>query len=172
MIAKALADVFNLKQGDLKVELRDPFTPWEELRPQFVNWLHKVKDEFNVTVQEDMSDGDLVRFTTANMDRLVPQRLEANGGWKNGQSYYYEISRHNGRIILQLALNSEKANELQKKGLQKIVAASEYKPRSQNWTWFVANKWQLNDKKGDKELLNSLHKVLNEDVAVLEKSLL
>ncbi len=78
----------------------------KKLTQKFADWINEFDLPY-ITIDEDHWSNAYLRFTTDTVSSLIPARDDNDGGWRSGQSYYYEIKTDStGWTRVNLAFNS------------------------------------------------------------------
>lgn len=133
---------------------------------KFLDWI----DEFELpSITLGPVSGTIIRFTTDTMSSLIPVREEQDGGWRNGNSYYYELKIDaSGWTRLNLAFNSESLSDEQRAGQKQVMDTLEKYPPKESWLWFNPIGWTLEFDEGDETLKDDLRRILEDEIPRLE----
>ena len=67
-------------------------------------WCEQKASEGLIAFSRKNSAGRYVRFTTPLLNGILPENAENLSPWKTRNYYFYEITRQNGRLFIQLQL--------------------------------------------------------------------
>jgi len=138
---------------------------------KIITWINDLNLS-NIKIDLEHTTKSYLRFTTANMDKLLPPRDDMNSGWKNGNAYYYEVPTDKGGWAqVQFVLNSSGVNASQKRIQEQIIETVDRNPRKPEWTWFMAQTWKVNYKSGDEVLRQEITRIISEDIPNFEQNL-
>lgn len=138
---------------------------------QLIGWIEERNLPY-IKLDIDHSNNSYLRFTTDFMDTLIPPRDTADGGWRSGRAFYYEI--HNissGASRVNMALNSQNLTDVQKKGQEELMTYLAKRPTKDTWNWFNPTGWTLITDESDETLREDLQRVLETEIPQLENAL-
>ncbi len=126
----------------------------------------------HINIDFSKTTKSFVRFTTSELNHILPSREDRSSGWRNGNGYYYEIqTKKNRPVRAALVLNSTGVDDVQKQNQAKIIDLSDREPTSASWIWFVAISWTIESQDEDK-IREKLNHILSIEIPEFEKRLL
>lgn len=138
---------------------------------KIIDWINELDIDY-FTIDWNNSTKTYIRFTTANLDRLIPHREENNGGWSNGKAYSYEIrTDRSGWVKIQLALSSEDASETQRAGQSILASFVQKQPKKEDWKWFTVAGWKVDYQHSEQILKVDIQRVISQDIPEFEAKL-
>lgn len=142
-------------------------TPYYSITPMLRKWCTNMASEGKIGYEPGFSTEKYVRFTTSEVDALIPYQPGYRSGWKNGHFYAYEIVNDapNCNFYLWFVLTNKNApEELRKVFPPFFVAAGKY-PKSETWEWwasFKANKFHYTEQTTEEEVFAALDRMFEE----------
>lgn len=129
-------------------------------------WCQKKTQEgemhfFQDFCQSNRKSKKLTRFTTDDLDEILPYQNGLKSGWKNGHFYAYEIinEREKKQFKMWIAFSNKNAPPEIRQAFSKIMRAIDKHPKREDWEWwtiFTTSKYHYNEKTTQDEIINAL----------------
>ncbi len=131
----------------------------ERITPIIHQWCVEKTRKGEMNFLSDASTRRLVRFTTADLDVLLPYQDGLKSGWNNGRFYSYEIVNSKGKFKMWLALSNRNAPEQIRQAYSRIMKAIGSNPKKEDWEWwciFSTPLFSYNENTTQEEIINAL----------------
>lgn len=104
---------------------------------QIINdWCREKTKNGEINYLENYSSKKYTRFTTADLDTIIPYQFNASSGWNNGHFYTYEIIHRDNKFNIWISFSNKNAPESCIKTFERIMEVSGLKPRKVDWQWW------------------------------------
>ena len=126
---------------------------------------NKFKEGLIGFISEDSVKSD-VRFTTPFMDKILPPSSDKNGGWRNGNTYYYGIRNRNGKFYITLTICSLELTKQNQGMCNRLIKILDLKDKKLDWKWkriFTTKTFNLNNSTPD-EMIDQITNKLDSDL--------
>ncbi len=116
-----------------------------------MQWCIQKDNEGTIILDAKKCSKTYKRFTTPQLDRLIPpQAIGSKSGWNNNRFCYYEIVNRSGYFYLWLALSHKNAPQAVNDTFDKVLKWCHEVPKKENWEWKVLFKSKTIDYRAQK----------------------
>jgi hypothetical protein len=100
-------------------------------------WCRQKEQEGALTFLHNCSIKKYTRFTTADLDEIIPYQEGFNSGWKNGHFYTYEIENYKGQFRMFVTFSNNNNTPPKIQGVfKRIMEVTGQTPPKENWQWW------------------------------------
>lgn len=143
---------------------RIPLTPGptpgkNDAWPIIHQWCRDKMQEGKICFLENSSHKGLSRFTSADLDEVIPYQDGLKSGWNNGHFYSYEVVNRSGRFKMWIAFSNKNAPEQIRQVFARIMQLIGSKPKKDDWEWWTifSTAWfSYNENTTQEEIVNTL----------------
>ena len=108
----------------------------EHLIAIIMNWAGIKDNVGEIHLDPECCGKRYIRFTTDAVSKILPDASEARSGWGTKNHYFYEIvNTRNGKIYIQMALNSENIPDDLRAICEKITEYFPSRLMKEDWKW-------------------------------------
>lgn len=135
----------------IDVPIVDPILPDNtvEMSNLLMQWCIHKHNEGVIILDTNKCTKTYKRFTTSQLDRLIPpQTIGSKSGWNNNRFCYYEIVNRSGYFYIWLALSHKNAPQIVNDSFEKVLNWCHEVPKKENWEWKVLFKSRTIDYRG------------------------
>ncbi len=100
------------------------------------NWCIEKSKMGELNFLQNSSTKKYTRFTTDDLDELLPCQSSRDSGWKNGHFYTYEIINQDGKFKMWLVFSNTNAPDSCRDVFKKVMNATGSRPQKENWQWW------------------------------------
>lgn len=169
---KLAKDAVKIWQGPLErtrnIELS--FDRKNKAVSKILKWINEFNLP-NVEVETAFPIRSIVRFSTKNIDTILPPAAEG-GEWGNGKRYYYEIrTDKSGYAKIYLTVFAKNSTDAHKQIFEKMFEFGGEKSLPARWNSSACRTWNL-DYSNDEAFKNDLKQALEIEIPKFEESLM
>ena len=133
--------------------------PAEDISPVIHEWCREKMREGEINFLQDASNKKYARFTTSDLDEIIPYQNGLKSGWNNGRFYSYEVVRYKGQFKTWIAFSNKNAPADIRQAYSKIMSVLGSRPRKVDWQWwciFSTSNFTYNENTTPDEIRNAL----------------
>ena len=133
--------------------------PAEDISPVIHEWCREKMREGEINFLQDSSNKSHARFTTPDLDEIIPYQNGLKSGWNNGRFYSYEVVRYKGQFKTWIAFSNKNAPADIRQAYSKIMSVIGSRPKKDDWQWwciFSTSNFTYNENTTQDEIRNAL----------------
>lgn len=173
-LVQICAEIYNKHQKALDLIFENKPDKSSELTAIFVEWAKHKTEEGYIEVSLDNCSKKYTRFTTCGMSKLLPDKDEADSGWKTKNNYFYELINEGGnKYYIQLAFSSHNLTDELREICDRVNKLHPSRIQKENWQWrihFKSKTTIVPEELDEEKICKALDDKLNEAM-VFEKKL-
>ena len=133
--------------------------PAKDISPVIHEWCREKMQEGEINFLQDSSNKKYARFTTSDLDEILPYQNGLKSGWNNGRFYSYEVVDFKGQFKMWIAFSNKNAPADIRQVYSKIISVTGSRPKKDDWQWwciFSTSKFTYNENTTQDEIRNAL----------------
>ena len=146
---------------------RRPVMPANNILGMIRNWCSEKANEGIIGFEPGFSTQKLTRYTTPEMDEVIPYHTGLRSGWSNGHYYAFEIVNQtpDSYFYIWIAVSNKNAPSDVQETFSRMFAATGKYPKKDNWDWwtnFSTKKYRYSDETTEEEVHRALDEMFDE----------
>ena len=107
-----------------------------DVLPLIHKWCADKHEKGELIFLQNHSNKKYIRFTTPDLDEIIPYQNGCKSGWNNGHYYTYEIIRYDGKFKIWVSFSNVNTPVKIKNVYDQIPQAIGIRPKNEDWRWW------------------------------------
>lgn len=107
-----------------------------DISPIIREWCKTKMQEGELIFLYNNSVKKYTRFTTSDLNEILPYQNDVKSGWKNGHFYTYEIENYSGKFKMFVSFSNVNTPKPIQDVFKQIMIATGKAPQKSNWEWW------------------------------------
>ena len=107
-----------------------------DISPIIREWCKTKMQEGELIFLYNNSVKKYTRFTTSDLNEILPYQNDVKSGWKNGHFYTYEIENYSGKFKMFVSFSNVNTPKPIQDVFKQIMIATGKAPPKSNWEWW------------------------------------